>query len=338
MNASPSPSNVLIDQVVAAANAQFGSELSQDLREAMNAFAGHPDFAAARHAIAQRLIDIRSCTGAGFLAVWFGAAAENGAEPESAGRDILETMLKWSRTVETPPDQDSDEAIEDEEIDPEINCGLEMLGQGLVAHVSRSPALHQQLSDSPLVIEELERIEHLSAGPMWVLELLRKRSGELVVIHVEQRRGYRVSYQNLSNCFHLFTLLQSAMADVKAPDTKRVPPLLKAVALGEQQDDVHDDAWWHYGIGTCPTADFGGSIWGEATLDSIPEIEGEQIVLLWPMLLSSRGWGAGFFGPFLQALPPMVTVVSELTDEEVARWTDRLKLPAIHSKPWWKFW
>ncbi|WP_197455249.1 hypothetical protein [Stieleria neptunia] len=56
------------------------------------------------------------------------------------------------------------------------------------------------------------------------------------------------------------------------------------------------------------------------------------------MMIQSRQWGGGFFGPFLQASPPDVTVTAELTDAEVQHWFETLNLPEVAAKPWWKFW
>lgn len=356
MNPSSTPLSELVNRVVAAADAQCSTELGKDLRNAFHAISEYSDGDSVRELIAARLLDVSSCCGAGFLAVWLGAGAEHGAEPEAAGRHILNAMLKWAGTIETSPETDLENDSElnressgesadeydyeneyendyendyEDEIEPDICGGLELLGQGLVAHLARSEHLLRYMSDQPNVIEELERIEHFSAGPMWVLELLRKRSGELVVIHVEARAGYRVAYKNLSNCFHMFTLLQIAMADTKLPGTRKVSKRLRAVASGEKQDDLSDEAWWHYGIGTCSEADLSSSIWGEAGLDSIVEVDGEQIVLLWPTTLESRQWGAGFFGPSIQASPPSVQVLRRLSDTEVAKWCERLELPAL---------
>jgi len=69
----------------------------------------------------------------------------------------------------------------------------------------------------------------------------------------------------------------------------------------------------------------------------IPKIEGQQVLVLWPMILGSRSWDAGFFGPHLHGTPPAVTVDAEFTDEQLQDWWSKLKLPAP-AKPWWKFW
>ena len=322
----------LIANILAAASAQRGAQFSNELRDAINAIDDSSDFRDARLRIAPRLAGLDSAMGAGFLAVWLGGGVEGGLDPEPTTLPILDAMLKWTRTIRTDP-----EGINKEEPDADTILGLERLGQGLVAHLARAPAQRVQLAAREQVIAELERVEHISAGPLWVLELLRKRSGTLWVIHVEGRKGVRVVYENISNCFHLFTLLQGALAG-KMPGAKRASQQVLAVARGEVAGTAGDSAWWHYGVGPCPKADLAGSVWGEANPDSIPKIDGQQVVLLWPMVLSSRSWDAEFFGPFLMASPPSVTVTEELTTSQIDEWWARLGLPTIPQKPWWKLW
>ena len=336
MTSSDSTLERLSDDVIAAASSQRGADCPDELRDALNVIGGHESHGDLRLMIASRLGEVTNASGTGLLAVWLGAGVERGDDPLQTGEAILNSLLHWAGSVETLPDEGVDD--DEPELDSELVAGLEMLGQGLVAHLSRSPEMLQRISTDNDVVTELERVQHASAGPTWVLELLQKRSGTLVVIHVEERRGFHVSYQSLSNCFHLFTLLQAALADVKMPGSKRVSSKTLAAARGETMTECQDESWWHYGIGNCPSADLGGSIWGEANPDSIPEIDGQQVVLLWPMIMSSRGWGAGFFRPFLQASPPAVTVTSELTDGEMEQWCLKLSLPAATPPPWWKFW
>ncbi len=62
------------------------------------------------------------------------------------------------------------------------------------------------------------------------------------------------------------------------------------------------------------------------------------MLLLWPPILRSRSWEAGFFGPYLQAMPPSVAVTDELNSEQVDSWWAKLKLPKLEKKSKWKFW
>lgn len=76
----------------------------------------------------------------------------------------------------------------------------------------------------------------------------------------------------------------------------------------------------------------------EGSTTQSPKIDGTQVMLLWPMILGSRAWDTGFFGPYLQAMPPSVSVTAELTAEQVDTWWAKLKLPTLEKKPRWKFW
>ncbi|PNY38187.1 hypothetical protein C2E31_04100 [Rhodopirellula baltica] len=326
-------------RVIDEANRLKDGTPSAGLRDALNALAERQaesqlesDHEVERQ-LADRLDELNSAPGAGFLAVYLGARVESGADPNISGPSILQAMLRFADAFELPPDDDDDAPIDSSAV-----IGLELLGQGLVAHVSRSEPLLQQMSNDTATIESLERVEHISAGPTWVLELLRKRSGELLVIHVADRRGFDVEYNNLSNCFHLFTLLQAALQGMRLGNGGTVDSDLVAVASGDAFHDAADSAWWHYGVGGYPEADFGGSVWGEATPDTIPTIDGRQVILLWPPLFQARSWDAGFFSPFLQASPPKVSVINELDPTDVQNWCERLNLPTIKSKRRWRFW
>ena len=318
------------------AGRQRGMTPSADLRQALNALAQHPGRDAAK--VAQALPGVSSPSGAGILAVWLGAGVEGGRDPELTCRPIVETFLRWSRTVETPPVEDEDEDGEfgeetDEQggddypgLDEETAAGLQLLGQALVAHLSRSPDLLKWVADSAEIFDEFERVEHVSPGAAWVMHLLMQRSGELVVLDIAQRKGFRVRYDNISNCFHLFTLLQGALASL-IPEAERSSEDLLEIARGNSQGDGYDRSWWHYGQPSCPTADIGASIWGEMGPDGIESVDGVQVLLLWPAILESRVWDAGFFSPVLHAALPNVEMIGELPPAEVEGWWARLKLP-----------
>lgn len=312
---------------------QRGLESGEDVRDAMNAFfrsaADAPDTAAL--AATDVLVNCDFPTGAGYLAVWLGAAVEDGQDPELTCGPIVETFLRWALTVETSPEVEAgenDEADypEDPEPDEETISGLQLLGQALVAHLARAPNHRRRLAETGEIRRQFERIEHLSYGATWVMHLLRQCSGEIIVLNAAHRKGVIVRYKNISNCFHLFTLLQGAVANIM-PDAQQTPEDVLAVARGEASGEVHDHAWWHYGQGDCPKADMGASIWGEAEPDRIVQVDGAQVMLLWPPILQSRSWDAGFFSPILHASLPGVEVVRELSAPELGAWWARLGLP-----------
>ncbi len=188
----------LVGNVLAAASSQPSGPFCDALRDALNALAGSGQLAEGRRAVASQLAKVTSPWG---LGIW-----RSGWEPESKPgsipsqppcRSSMRCCGGFVRCRRLPLPGDPGR--------------LEPLGQGLVAHLARSPSHRTYLQAREDWIAELERAESFSPGPGWVLELLRKQSGQLVVLHLEQRRGFQVTYENLSNCFHLFTLLQAAL-------------------------------------------------------------------------------------------------------------------------------
>lgn len=362
----------LAQAVITAANEQTEREPEFALREALSAVQEHEHGSSIRSLIIAELPRINSPAGAGFLAVWFGASVENGADPETSLPAIWETFLRWcgeleriyleheqqkpqsattsddhdddDHDVDDEDDDNSDDDENDLEVPAELEIGLEYLGQSIVAHLAHSEASRLELAAQADVHDLLERAASFSVGPVWVLELLRRCSGSILVFHVESRRGFRVRYNNLGNCFHLFTLLQCALSKV-LPNCRQPTKEMLEVASGECPAEGSDEAWWHYGTGTCPRPELMESIWGEGSPAAIPEVRGESIILLWPPMMQSRTWDAGFFGPPLYAAPSSLTIQETLSEETVQEWWKTLNLdsaPPVSEqqpdRPWWKFW
>ena len=325
----------LILKLQAAADEQQEKRPDQNLIAILNALAKrpakeHPDIVTS---VAAMLSKLNSPTGAGVLATWLGARVEGGNEPEPTCAPVLETFLRWSRSIETVS---GDAGEDDPEPDPRTIDGLEYLGSALVTHLAHSRDQSGQIHVSDELRAEVERIEHLSNGATWVLQLLNQTSGDLVVLIVDQRLGFVVRYENLSNCFHLFTLLQGALAKVK-PNGCQLSKEKLAIARGEiKSGQGSDQAWWHYGQPTSPEPNIVASVWGEMSPDQFIALEGTRVMLLWPPLLGQRSWSIGFFSPILDVALPRVTLTKELTPDEVAQWWTKLDLP--QPRPWWRFW
>lgn len=317
--------------LIGAAERQHGAAPSVALRDALNAYARLPAGERPDNLgrLAAALPDVNSPSGAGYLAIWLGAGVEAGDDPEPAIGPLLDTFMKWSRTLRTASD---DTAADEPEPDEDTILGLRLLGQSLVAHLSRAPGRRESIA-AEAICDELERVEHLSQGAGWLLHLLRQRSGQVVVLNVEKRLGVLVRYENIANCFHFFTLLQGALVGVM-PDARETPERILAIARGRQHDEASDEAWWHYGQANFPRADHLASVWGEMGPDHISRIDDVQVLLLWPKVLGRRSWDSSFFAPVLEATPPDVQVVRALSKAEVQQWWSRLGLP--QAKPWWK--
>jgi len=123
-----------VDALLAAASEPVAEPPGPALRDALNELAHLPaeDLVQAIRAIAVALQGLVAPGGAGLLAVWLGPHVERGADPEETADAVLETLLRWARVL--PPPQE-------EEPLPE----LAMLGQSMVAHLSRSETLLDRL-------------------------------------------------------------------------------------------------------------------------------------------------------------------------------------------------
>lgn len=331
----------LAEKVMAAANRQRGREPSPEFREAIKPmFEAESGIRKTLHLrLATIIPQITSASGAGLTAMCFGAAVENGADPNESFRPLFSTLIRWARTLPVEPEPGETGAIEPIDLTPHEDTliGLEYLGQSLVAHVGRDKSLKASIAPNSEAIAHLYRVEHLSVGLMWVLTLLRQCSGDLLVLHATEAKGAWVKYENIANCFHLFTLLQGALANVM-PGARTPSPQALAAATRQGNDRIPDSAWWHYGKAEFTTPDLTGSVFGEDTPKSISQFDGQQVILLWPPILQHRGWDSSFFSPLLQASLPSLVLTRQLSAEEISQWRARLQLPQIANKPFWKVW
>jgi hypothetical protein len=152
----------------------------------------------------------------------------------------------------------------------------------------------------------------------------------LVVLHLAERRGYRLTADLVRNNFHLFTLLQAELIAPGRLAGDAVDPRLAAVARGGHFDDALSDhaRWGFYGWSALQpdgtTEGIQGFLWGEATPLSIPELDGARVVLLGPPVLGSRSWDANLIASLHDAFHPHATVVEELAPARVEAWFSRI--------------
>ena len=310
--------NEVSSQILDEANKNKGNQPSQDFIAAFNASSDLESIEerrAVRNKILQSLSSVRSASGAGFIGIWLGGIVENGANPEPHIPDLMSHFIKLIDQLSFINSDDNDE-LEKTPENEELDVGLKYLGQALVAHISRSNKYRTEISDDGEIMALFDKYSFFSVGVTWVLELLTKHSNELLVIHVEKKIGVHVRYENISNCFHLFTLFQECIVDI-------VPH--------EQSDESHHDnfskvAWWHYGQASSPEACIISSVFGEMSPKGISVISGIQVMLLWSKILESRSWDDGFFHPLLDAAPASINLISVLSNEEVKGWFKKLNL------------
>ena len=180
------------------------------------------------------------------------------------------------------------------------------------------PDFVKTISQDAGILNRIEFIESYSHGFTWVNEVLLRQSGTILLLHTDSRRGWMMDYENVTNCFHLFSLIQNvAVGVIPGAPSEREPILLESSTSGEFCE-AGDTAWWHYGDPLSNEPAVEAMIFGEMYVASIPEVDGQKVILLWPSILESRGWDAGFFGPCIESSKPTSKIASELP-EDVAK-------------------
>jgi len=271
---------------------------------------------------------------AAWLAVVLGTLVERGAPASDSGEEVLRL---FSAYVEQLPSRVANE----EALPPpttqqaRVLAVFSVLCQSVVAHLGQLDAHRAKLGRNRALIDRLEELGEYGPGAAWVRAALLKSSDSLVIVHVQSGRVYELKYVNISNCFHLFSLIQAAIGR-RLPGGRTPNPAVTAAARGLSNAKVNDEAWWHYGSPVNSTPHIAASIWGEASVLTIPTINGKQVIVLWPSLLKSRSWDSTFYDPHLDALPVDLRIVRKLSRRECAEWLSRLKIKT--SRPWWKLW
>jgi hypothetical protein len=273
---------------------------------------------------------------AAWIAVACGTVVEQGAPAEYTGPAVIDLLMSW--LPEFPQFADSDERPP--EPTPEqaaLFTLFRFLCQSAVSHLARLPSHRRNLAQDQPLIDRLGDLQCYSHGAVWVREALLKSSGALVVLHPPSGVGLRANYSNVANCFHLFSLLQTAVGN-RMPGGREPSEAVGRVARGKSTEVVSDEAWWHYGHARSMKPELTASIWGEGTTQQLPVFDGVQVLLLWPPILQSRTWDGNFLGPHLDAMPADLVVEKELTPEESRAWLARVGLDPAQRKRWWRFW
>lgn len=262
---------------------------------------------------------------ASILSVLIGAVTENNQKVAIASPGITSLFLIWLDKLPTPLIKEDEEvelpALDNEQQD--IAENLPNLCRSLVSHLARDPEQRQLFSTK----ENRSRVSHLldySSALHWVLELIERQSGEVLLLNPTNIEGYVIRYTNVGNWFQLFSLIQHQLGNqIHATHTPNED--IAEAARGDcETDDIGDEAWWHYGDCHSPEPNIVASIWGEADVASIPEYQGQKIILLWPKQIGSRQWDSSFFGVPLQMAPASVELVRQLSTQQTKNWLNDL--------------
>jgi hypothetical protein len=323
----------LLEALAASSRHWIGDAPTGAMVSAMRAFmsAATGDDTLVREAAAS--LPTREAGSAAFIAVALGSLVERGTSAEITGPALFEALRAWLPQLPFPDDEDSsvvptpDEAMR--------LARFQFLCQSVVTHLARWPARREAMARDRALLDRLEALRACSHGAWWVHEALVKVSGTLVVLHAPGVTGLRLRFVNVSIGYQLFSLLQTAVGD-RLPGGRAPDDIGARGVRGQSPEVVTDRAWWHYGSPRSRKPDPVAGVRGESLVRDLERVDGEPVLLLWPLIGAAPTWSSAFLGPHLEAMPADASVERVLTAEEARAWLDRL-VPGRQRKRWWPF-
>jgi hypothetical protein len=212
---------------------------------------------------------------------------------------------------------------------------LRPMALGAIAMLGRSPRARQQARGMEHLLDRAGYLAGRHPQVRFLHLMLRVLDNEeLLVLHPETKRGYRVRISGIADNFQLHLLLADTLIGDQGRGLlpgKRPDPRAVAAARDKQVDPRARSAqgvfnlWTWRGLqpdGSLPvaTGDSAHWIWNEGTPADIPHFEGVRVVLLGPPPYA-RSWNAGrrFDGMHAELR------LEEVLPPDVAReWLDRL--------------
>ncbi len=316
--------------------------------------------AAARDAALRRLapaIAAAELRRASLIATAAGALVEYGADPRIALDAVLarlaatlpeaaafEEACRAAATADGAAVDEGDDAYIDTYAPrvagarPELGYAwgaLDLLCPPALAMLSRSAASRRAARADGVLMERVARVAPLHGGVGWLATLLGVLDGEeLLVLHPELGRGYRVRIGGVADNFQLHTLLADAL--IGDPDAGLLPgtrpdPRVAAAARDREVDPSAETAEGVFNLVNWPglrpdgaledgVGDSSFWIWNEGTPRDIPAFEGVRVVLL-GLPPYTRTWNAGRQFP---TMPARVDVIDILAPTDAHAWLQRI--------------
>lgn len=212
---------------------------------------------------------------------------------------------------------------------------------GLIAHLSRSKPLRSAARAQSKFLEHTRRADQAAGCEQSFLStMLQVLDDEpLLVMHVEQRKGYAMRMSGIADNFQLQTLLGGALIDPavggklpgKAPTALAVAQC-RDVEAGESGGEHVIGAFnlWNWGAmradASLPDGLSGLEhwIWGEGCPADIARFEALRVILLGAPSYQ-QGWRAG---RTFSGMAGELTIERQLSDDEVGAWLYRLSKAA----------
>jgi hypothetical protein len=296
------------------------------------------------------------------LAVGLGTMVEQGMDPTALGEAMATRLpgdlaaarrfvelLEEEHGIEEPGNASREVAIAvagKEPLGASAWAALKLSTLAGMAAWCRHPPSRRFAARMSRLAEDARFLGRRGGYCYFIGELLHAADGvELLVLAPEQRKGFVVELEAVRNAAHLFALLEDVLVGDPGAgllEGPRVDPDIAAIARGERDMDIERtfSIGWHYEywFGVRPEA--GARLTGlhpaiaamigvEATVDDLPVVKGQAIVLMKRGVLGSRTCEVGgFFAPLHDALRSAVHVRRRLSGEEVDAWVRDLEAEA----------
>ncbi|AGB72795.1 MULTISPECIES: hypothetical protein [Rhizobium] len=312
-----------LTDLLAACRAYAGGRVDARFNAAAQAFYAGANVQPKIVARAARELSRLPPPGAAVLANMLGTIVEKGGAVERSGPAVWELYLAWLPQIHRG-------FAGRKELSPrqrQLLDAFQLLGQSAVSHLSGMPQERALAAGNKALMAQLAELQDYTPGAAWVRQVLLSRSDDLLVLHLPSRQGFRLRYENIVNCFHLFTLIQAAFSERlpggRAPN-RFIVDMARCVTVAEEGND---EPWWRYQT-VRPDEPGLADISGEQSVQTIFRIDGRQIIVLSPPVEGAALWDTSFFTPQLFAMPADVVLEETLTPSEAEEWFAKTGFPA----------
>lgn len=296
------------------------------------------------------LSDVRSAGVAysALIAMLCGAIVEAEADPHIILEAVLDRTLEafqaaahFVRACQVRQPESNDESVVDRfglEVAREMPHNarawnsLDLLCKPAIAMLARSVEGRRQARKRQALVEGASFLSYFHPTVTWLRDLLQVLDDEeLLVLHPEWKRGYRVKIVGVADNFQLHLLLAHAL--IGDPDRGKLPgqrpdPCVVRAARGYKTSLPDPTATGVFNLvswrGLLPdqtlSSDHSFWIWGEGTPADIPVLEGVRVILLGPPPYE-RAWNAG---PKFSGMIANLIILDILRPEAVEGWLARI--------------
>jgi len=171
-----------------------------------------------------------------WMALIFGSYAENGGRADLTVTTLVSHLRDWCDKLPAIPSEE-DELPDPDEAQTELLRAMPFLCQSIVGHLGRLPQTQETLARDVTLLKRLDELVGYSHSFMWVYEALIRWSSPLLILHVPSGTGMRLQIRNVSNCFHLFSLIQCAVGK-RLPGGQDPSPALTAAPMAKARKAV----------------------------------------------------------------------------------------------------